>query len=527
MKSYASWLHLSLFCVGLPAVIFAWLGWQLSVESSYRVERGRIASDIYSALTGFELSKAQLRIWSYEQGISGGDAADQRLVIIADMESKAAAIAAKTRQAILLDQQRHKSLDEHHEREALLDLLQSVIAKLENETAQRLALRQAELADLAEIDAEFEQIGDISLKSALSAAREHEAVLLAQERMRADDSLTAARRLFLSAGAFVSLLTVLLAVILSKRLRTPLRQLSEGVQAYQASDFSYRLADFRDAEFSNLAQQLNAMASEVKDARTRAAEQRQHLENTVATRTSELRAALDDLSATDAARKQLLADIGHELRTPVTVLQGEAQVALRAKEKDSAFYRSTLERIVAVARQMGGLIEDLIEVVRNPAIPIQLSLQKVPLPTMINKALEAAQGLGAARQVTIAGPADIPQILLTTDADRLHQVLVCLLDNAIRYSHEAGQVTLTCDIGRDDTLSICVRDNGIGIDSVDIASIWDRGWRSQAARAHRPEGLGLGLAIARQLAHALGGTISLHSAGQAQGTTTTLRLPLS
>ncbi|MBR2655710.1 MAG: HAMP domain-containing histidine kinase [Loktanella sp.] len=527
MKSYVAWLHLSLFCVGLPAVVFAWLGWQLSIESSYRVERGRIASDIYSALTSFDLSKAQLRIWSYEQDISGGDASDERRLILGEMENQAAAIADKTRQAIELDQQRQKSLQEHQEREALLNLLQDVIAKLESETAQRLALDQPDLADLAEIDAEYEQIDGLSLTDALSAARRQEAVLLAQERARADESLTAARQLFLSAGAFVSILTVLLAVILSKRLRTPLRRLSEGVQAYQSGDFSYRLADFRDAEFSTLAQQLNAMASEVKDARTRATEQRLHLENTVAARTTELRAALDDLSATDAARKQLLADIGHELRTPVTVLQGEAQVALRAKEKDSAFYRDTLERIVTVARQMGGLIEDLIEVVRNPAAQVPLALQNVALPSVISRALDTARSLGAIKQVTVAGPAKVTDITLTTDPDRLHQVLVCLLDNAIRYSHERGIVTLACTVEQDRSLSISVIDHGIGIDVLDIPAVWDRGWRAQAARAHRPEGLGLGLAIARQLAHALGGTINIDSAGKTQGTTATLRLPLS
>lgn len=156
MKSYVAWLHLSLFCVGLPAVVFAWLGWQLSIESSYRVERGRIASDIYSALTSFDLFKAQLRIWSYEQDISGGDASDERRLILGEMENQAAAIADKTRQAIELDQQRQKSLQEHQEREALLSLLRNVIAKLESETAQRLALDQPDLANLAEIDAEYE-----------------------------------------------------------------------------------------------------------------------------------------------------------------------------------------------------------------------------------------------------------------------------------------------------------------------------------------------------------------------------------
>ncbi|MFU8862447.1 MAG: sensor histidine kinase [Rhodobacterales bacterium] len=478
-------------------------------------------------MTSFDLSKAQLRVWSYEQGLSSDTASEEMLRILAEMEGQAAAIAGKTRQAILLDQQRRKSLQEHQEREALLNLLQAVIQKLRNEAAQRLELDQPALVELAEIDAEFEQIGDISLTDALAAARRQEAVLLAQERARADGSLAAARQLFLSAGAFVSILTVLLAVILSRRLRTPLRRLSDGVQAYQAGDFSYRLTDFRDAEFAELATQLNAMAGEVKDARSRAAEQREHLENTVAARTTELRAALDDLSATDAARKQLLADIGHELRTPVTVLQGEAQVALRAKHKDSAFYRDTLERIVTVARQMGGLIEDLIEVVRNPAAQIPLSLRQAALPSIINRALDAAQGLGATKNVLVTGPAEVAPLTLTTDPDRLHQVLVCLLDNAIRYSHEAGTVSLAYEIAQGDSLSIRVADQGIGIDRVDIPAIWDRGWRGQAARSHRPEGLGLGLAIARQLAHALGGTITMQSAGKAQGAIATLRLPLS
>lgn len=526
LKSYAAWLHLSLFCLGLPAVCFAWLGWQLSVESVYRVERGRIASDIYTALTDFDLHKSRLRVWSYKQGRSddtpSADRADERLNLLNRMQQQASAIAANTRLAVVLDEAHGKSLQEHQDREALLLLLTAVIAKLTDETALRL---DNDPSEFATIGAQFDRIGDVSLVEALAAARRQEAMLLAQERARADASLSAARRLFLTAGAFVSIVTLVLAVALSRRLRTPLRKLGAGVQAYRQGDFSYRLADFRDAEFSDLARQLNTMAGEVAQARAQATAQRQHLENMVAARTMELRTALDDLSATDAARKHLLVNIGHELRTPVTVLLGEAQVALRAKGQDGLFYRATLERIVTVARQMGSLTEDMISVVRNPAAPVTLSLRQTPLTDVIARATDTAKGLGASRQVRTRLDRTIPQIDVSTDPDRLHQVLVCLLDNAIRYSHDGGCVTLSCDLMADDHVMIQVKDEGIGIDNIDLPAIWDRGWRAQAARSHRPEGLGLGLAIAQQSARALGAALTIDSAGRAQGTNAVLRLP--
>ncbi|MBQ1203267.1 MAG: hypothetical protein IIX61_05635, partial [Loktanella sp.] len=168
MKSYTAWLHFSLICVGLPAVVFAWLGLQFSVDSSYRVERGRIASDIYSALISFDHSKAQLRIWSYEQGISDRRDPATRRDILDAMEAQASEIRNKTQAAIALDQQQYKALQEHQDREALFILLRAVIDKLEAETAARLVQEQPELAELVEMDAEFEQLGDISLAVALS-----------------------------------------------------------------------------------------------------------------------------------------------------------------------------------------------------------------------------------------------------------------------------------------------------------------------------------------------------------------------
>jgi len=526
LKSYTGWLHVSLFCVGLPAVAFAWLGWQLSSESSYRVERGRIASDIHTALTRFELYKLQLRNWSIEQVTSKQSAPDERLSILAKMEAQAAAFSKETQQAITLDLHRGKSLQEHQDREALTALLQAILDKLNFETETYLDIDAPDLTALQKINTEFLQLGEVSLSRALSEARRHEAVLLAQERERADQSLSRARQMFLSAGASVSVLTLIVAMLLSKRLRTPFLQLGHGIRAYQTGDFAYRFADFQDAEFSTLADQLNSMAAEVSDSRSKSALHQENLERLVVIRTAELRAALDDISAAEAARKQLLADIGHELRTPITILQGEAQVALRSKDMGSQSYRRSLELIVTVARQMGGLIEDLVDLVRDPALDVKLNLQDVSLKDVIGMALDAAQGLGATRDIRVERLKEIPEVSLVTDPDRLRQVLICVLDNAIRYSRAGSTVKLDAAVSGQGKLGIRVIDTGIGIDAGDMARIWDRGWRSDAARSHRPDGLGLGLSISRRLTRLLGGALEISSDGRECGTIVTLNFTL-
>jgi two-component system OmpR family sensor kinase len=517
IKSYAAWLYLSFICLALPAVIFAWLGWQLLLQSQTRVERGRIASDIYTALAEFDLGKAQLRNWSYRRALAQEAAPDERLTLLAQLETQASLIADKTADAARMDQARNKPAEDHANRAALLALLTGVIDKLRRETATITD-------DLAEIDAEFAQWGDIPLAEALLAARADEAALLTLERTRADDALAAARRLFITAGGFGGVATGLLAILLARRLHRPLRQLRAGVQSYQDTGFTYRLGPFLDREFSDLAAQLNAMAAEVQSAREAAKERNAALESQVALRTADLEQALAQLSAAEAARKQLLADMGHELRTPVTVIRGEAQIALRAPDADPARLRAALDRIIGVSRQMADLIEDLLTAVRDGANPKPLMLTDVTLPALLADAITASRSLGAARDISVTlapAPADIS---LHSDPDRLRQLLICLLDNAIRYSAPGGQVTVSADHGSTGTI-IAITDQGIGIAAEDLARIWDRGWRAPDARRHRADGLGLGLGIAQQLAADLGASLTLTSAGPGQGTTARLHLP--
>jgi len=521
--SYAAQLRLSLLGLALPAVVLALLGWLLLTQSQYRVERGRIASDIYTALLVFDLEKSGLRSWSYRSALDRSADPAQRLERLDGMQAQISRIAAKAETAASLDRARGKILEEHAVRLALLAFLDDVVRMLRLETG---ALLDGGAADPAQIDADFDQLRGVSMAAALQEALSLEAAALHLERERADQSLAAARGLFVTAGSFGLSATLVMALLLARRLRQPLRQLDLGLRAYRAGDFSYRFAPFRDEEFAALGQQLNAMAAEVDLARTKAAQNRAALEQTVAARTAELRRTLDELAASEDARQQLLADIGHELRTPVTVIRGEAQVALRGTDRSTEPYRTALDRIVAVTRQMEHLIGDLLVLVRTPETAPLVVLRDMPLSEAIAPALETARSIAAQRDVTLHRPAQLPDTTVHADPDRLRQIITCLLDNALRYSQSGGTVTLEIDQTDPHQIALQITDTGIGIDTQQVHLVFDRGWRSEAARAHRPDGLGLGLAIAQRLTQAHSGQLEIRSGPEGKGTVAVLRLPV-
>ncbi|TJZ87737.1 ATP-binding protein [Paracoccus hibiscisoli] len=321
------------------------------------------------------------------------------------------------------------------------------------------------------------------------------------ERQRADDSLRDARRLFVGASANGVALSLMLALWLAARL-------DAGLGAYARGDFGHRFDGFRDREFVALGHQLNAMSAEVVQNRQREAQFRNQLEAAVRDRTRDLTQAPDHLAASEGARQQLMADIGHELRTPVTVIRGEAQVALRDPGRGLDSHRQALTRIVNVTRQMGRLIEDLLVFVRNPAGTPAVRPRAIALGTALSPALENAARLAAPRGIGLLPDDAVAATRVLADPDRLSQAIAALLDNALRYSHDGSRITLQV-LPDEDEVALQIRDYGIGIDNRDLPHLFTRGWRGAQARMHRADGLGLGLAIARDLIEMQGGRLSL------------------
>jgi two-component system OmpR family sensor kinase len=280
-----------------------------------------------------------------------------------------------------------------------------------------------------------------------------------------------------------------------------------------------------------VATSVNALAAELEQHRERESAQRHWLEDQVDARTRELADALTSLREADARRRRLFADISHELRTPTTVIRGEAEITLRGVDKPATEYREALGRIVATARQLGSVIDDLLNMARNDIHSLSLQRETIDIDELAADALVQARPLAERRGVQLApAPSRTGRHTVQGDPLRLKQLIGVLLDNATRYSREGGRVWMTVSHEPDGMrpqgcVRLEVHDAGIGIASHELPMVFERHFRGTLARQHCTDGSGLGLGIARTLAQAHGGTLSLQTTDA--GTRAVLILPLT
>ncbi|MBX9699135.1 MAG: HAMP domain-containing protein, partial [Acetobacteraceae bacterium] len=308
-------------------------------------------------------------------------------------------------------------------------------------------------------------------------------------------------------------------------------RLSTGAAALARGDLGHRIDGMARDEFGELAACMNQMAADL--AHSQAAERalREGLEHQVAARTRDLTQALDQVAQAEPQRRQLLADIGHELRTPATVIRGEAEVALRARAMDADGYRDVLTRIRGTALDLGALIEDVLVLASAEAAALSVDLAEVAAAPQLLAVIQAGRVMAGERGVTLRHAPATGTAILLADAGRLRQVAGILVDNAVRYSHPGTEVLVTEKINTtagDATAGdwlLEVADRGIGVAAEEVPRLFARGYRSLAAREHRADGTGLGLAIARALTERLGGDVTL-SPRDGGGTVARLRLPL-
>jgi signal transduction histidine kinase len=295
--------------------------------------------------------------------------------------------------------------------------------------------------------------------------------------------------------------------------------------AFQRGDLDHRMDEQGRDEFAAVARTLNTMAGELQAHREREAQARQDLALQVQTRTAELEQALQTLQRIDASRRHLFADISHELRTPTTAIRGEAEIALRGASKRPEDYQESLRRIADTAIQLGRVIDDLLTMARSDAQFLSIHPERVWADEPLQEAWQQTQALARERSVQVRLQADAPSdTALWGDGPRLRQLVVLLIDNAIRYSHPAGVVNLQT-YTEDGQWCLRVEDQGIGIAPHELPHVFERNYRGEQARRHRADGSGLGLPLALALTQAHGGTLHLNSPS-GQGTTVVLRLPL-
>jgi signal transduction histidine kinase len=226
----------------------------------------------------------------------------------------------------------------------------------------------------------------------------------------------------------------------------------------------------------------------------------------------------EELRYANRTKDDFLAMLSHELRTPLTVIFGRTQMLLEGAPEPQTV-RHGLEAIHGAARVLTSLVDDLLDISRIVSGKLHLARRSVNVNSVLQAALDGIHPTAAAKQILIKISAD-PEAVTWGDPTRLQQVLWNLLANSVKFVEPRGRIDVS--VRRvDGQVEIRVKDDGRGIASDFLPHVFDR--FSQAGRAH--SGLGLGLAIVRQLTEMHGGRVIAESPGEGQGATFTVVLP--
>jgi signal transduction histidine kinase len=282
-------------------------------------------------------------------------------------------------------------------------------------------------------------------------------------------------RFFLWGSLLAIAIAILLTFVLSRRILAPVKALTRAARQFGKGDFSRRVESDDKGEFGELASSFNSMA--------------------------------EDLERTERLRRNMVADIAHELRTPLSNLSGYLE-AIRDGliQPDEATVASLSEEATALAR----LIDDLQEISISDAGELKLIFQPEDIGRLVKDTANCLQAKAAVKGLTLTAdvPEDLPQANI--DAHRIRQVLNNLLENAVVHTPGGGRINVTAR-QRTNRIYISVADTGEGIPAQDVPYIFERFYRVDKSRSRATGGSGLGLTIARRLVEAHGGTIEVES----------------
>jgi signal transduction histidine kinase/CheY-like chemotaxis protein len=229
-----------------------------------------------------------------------------------------------------------------------------------------------------------------------------------------------------------------------------------------------------------------------------------------------------ELSQANRLKDEFLATLSHELRTPLNAILGWIRI-VRSTELPPDTRTRALESIERNAGLQARLIEDLLEVSRIVTGKLHLQTRRTDLAAIVDAAVEIVQPAAAAKNITITTTIDARPAPTSGDPDRLQQVIWNLLSNSVKFTPPGGRIAV--QLSRDNGYLLTVTDNGVGMDPSMLPQMFQPFRQIDASPTRQQGGLGLGLAIVRQLVELHGGTVSARSDGVGTGSTFEVRLP--
>ena len=244
----------------------------------------------------------------------------------------------------------------------------------------------------------------------------------------------------------------------------------------------------------------------------------------MAERTHALKMANEKLEEASQLKSQFLANVNHELRTPVSAIIGYARLVLRATQGQiSQLQTENLQDLLHNAERLLNQIDSLLEFSKIEAGKMEVHVQLVNVDEVIQGAISTIEPIvngGGVRIIREIAP-DIPD--LSTDREKLRQILLNLLDNAVKFT-ERGEIKITAS-QQNGSLKLVVSDTGIGIEKEELNQVFEEFHRGDSSSSKKYRGTGLGLAIAKKFVNLLGGDISVESE-VGRGSVFTVMLPL-
>lgn len=270
------------------------------------------------------------------------------------------------------------------------------------------------------------------------------------------------------------------------------------------------------SRFTLLNKKIDELAKEIRQ-RQRVEEERAQL----LVQEQKARAEAENLNR---LKDEFLSTVSHELRTPLNAILGWSQI-LRVNRVDEAMMNRALETIERNARSQAQLIDDLLDISRIITGKIRLNVQTIELLTVIEAAMDTVRPAADAKNIRLQSVLDPAAGPVLGDSERLQQIVWNLLSNAIKFTPKRGRVQV-CLQRINSHVEIIVADTGQGISAEFLPYVFERFRQADSSITRSFGGLGLGLAIVRQLVELHGGTVHAESPGEGQGATFTVKLPL-